>query len=850
VRSLKLSLGGRAVAATAFAMPRRDGPVDLYGSAEEAAAGGPARSRAAELSGFWAIVPVPASDGSRRVVLEAVAELEDGGTAAAPLAEVELEPGGASGSAPPPAAAGQPLVAICMTTLDPSPQLFAAQLETIRAQTHANWTLLISDDGSRPEPLERLKAIAAADERIALRAGGGRRGAYRGFERALEMVPADASYVAFADQHGRWAPGKLAALLTELEGGAQLAYSDLRIVDAEGAVLREPAGADPPPEPVATLLHSPVSGAAAAFRRELLSYALPFPQPLGPRARHEDWVAAVASALGPLARVRSCLHDHVPSFAGAHRPAPASRPQGLRARLAAVPFGWREAYFGEFCGTLLWARTLAERCASAAPRRRRRRLRALAWGGRARRLALLAPFALGKGGAETRRAARRLLRALAWPAMISNLARRRPAARRYFDASLPPAVRDALALAPKRPAGAAELDRRLRPLSLAASPAAPRRVNLLLPAIDPAGLFGGYIGIYNLARRLAESGQRPRLVPVGYDHAALPQDWRGRIESHGGLEGLFDRVEVGFARAGEPLEANPADAFLASSWWTAHVAHRALAELGEGGRFVYLIQDYEPSFYPAGSWAALAHESYELPHRALFSTELLREYFRRHRIGVYAASEEQGSRDSVSFQHAIAAVEPGPLTAEAAAGKRLLFYARSEEYAPRNLFDVAVLALADLVAEGAIDSTWTLTGVGTLTGAERIDLGGGVSMRVVSRQTEERYLDLLRGHDVGLSLMYSPHPSLVPLEMAAAGQIAVTNSFENKTRAALAAISENLIAAEPTLGGIESGLREAIAAAGDLERRRRGAAVAWSRDWDRSLDDATLAPVLAWLDER
>ena len=46
--------------------------------------------------------------------------------------------------------------------------------------------------------------------------------------------------------------------------------------------------------------------------------------------------------------------------------------------------------------------------------------------------------------------------------------------------------------------------------------------------------------------------------------------------------------------------------------------------------------------------------------------------------------------------------------------------------------------------------------------------------------------------------MYTPHPSLVPMEMARPGMLTVTNTFENKTAEKLAAISPNLIAAEPT----------------------------------------------------
>jgi hypothetical protein len=96
--------------------------------------------------------------------------------------------------------------------------------------------------------------------------------------------------------------------------------------------------------------------------------------------------------------------------------------------------------------------------------------------------------------------------------------------------------------------------------------------------------------------------------------------------------------------------------------------------------------------------------------------------------------------------------------------------------------------------------------------------------------------------------MYTPHPSLVPIEMASAGMLAVTNSFENKTAAAMAAISSNLITAEPSVDGVQAGLREAIAGVDDFSRRRRGSEVHWSSDWNQSLDDELIDRVGFFLD--
>ena len=56
----------------------------------------------------------------------------------------------------------------------------------------------------------------------------------------------------------------------------------------------------------------------------------------------------------------------------------------------------------------------------------------------------------------------------------------------------------------------------------------------------------------------------------------LPADWREQVESYSGLDGLFDKVEVAFARDRDaPVEINPRDRFVATTWWTAHIAAAA-----------------------------------------------------------------------------------------------------------------------------------------------------------------------------------------------------------------------------------------------------------------------------------
>jgi hypothetical protein len=389
---------------------------------------------------------------------------------------------------------------------------------------------------------------------------------------------------------------------------------------------------------------------------------------------------------------------------------------------------------------------------------------------------------------------------------------------------------------------------KVEPLRLNVSAPAPR-LNLLLPTIDLSYVFGGYIAKLNLARRLADRGFRVRIVLVDWCDFR-PAEWSRRLASFEGLAGLFDRVEI--ASAADRRKALPVsrdDAFVATTWWTAHLAHAAARELGRE-RFVYLIQEYEPFTFAMGAFAAAAAQSYGFPHDAVFSTELLRRWFRERRLGVYEKGEEAGDRRSVSFENAITAV--GPVAAGELANRsprRLLFYARPEGHAARNMFELGILALERAVERGAFLGAWELDGIGTVGRGGRVDLGAGASLRLLPRLSQDAYREVLRAHDVGLSLMYTPHPSLVPLEMASAGMLVVTNTFENKTAERLRAISPNLLPVEPTLDAVTAGLVHAAAAVEDVERRAAGSAVAWSTDWDDSFGGGVLDRIAAFVED-
>ena len=363
---------------------------------------------------------------------------------------------------------------------------------------------------------------------------------------------------------------------------------------------------------------------------------------------------------------------------------------------------------------------------------------------------------------------------------------------------------------------------------------------MLIPTVDLRHLFGGYIAKFNLARKLAEQGHRVRIVTVD-PTPPLPDDWRDQVEAYSGLSGAMSRIEVAFAREDGSLTISPNDRFVATTWWTAYHARDAVARTRHE-RFLYLIQEYEPFTFVMGSWAAVAMETYNFPHTALFSTEFLRSYFRAHDFGVYAAGADAGDRDSISFRNAITAVEPPPVAELADRdSRRLLFYARSEPHAKRNMFELGLIAISRAIESGVFGDEWEYFGIGSVSGRGRVALAQGAQLEILPRRSQAEYGAMLGEHDIGLSLMFTPHPSLVPIEMASAGLLTVTNTFDTKTADRLRAISPNLIAADPSIEGVTAGLADAVARSGDHEARVSGAAVDWSDDWEQSFGPDVLA---------
>ena len=317
----------------------------------------------------------------------------------------------------------------------------------------------------------------------------------------------------------------------------------------------------------------------------------------------------------------------------------------------------------------------------------------------------------------------------------------------------------------------------LTPLEALPSAETSPRLNLLVPSVNPEHVFGGIAtGLRVFRFLLAETGWAGRIVvtddgPRADGLANLAEFPAAPLEDDAAVP---RRLVAANDRYGRRLPVRRHDVFLATAWWTAYSA-RAMAEgMPPAQRprapLLYLVQDFEPGFYPWSTRYMLALSTYRAERTVpIFNTSLLRDYFVR---------QDLPFAESYCFEPALHPRLRSRLEAAGAAArrKRLLVYGRPG--VERNAFALIVAGLEAWLAQDREAREWEFVSAGQPH--PDIPLAGGGVLRAVGRLDLEAYADLLESASLGLSLMVSPHPSYPPLEMACFGVRVLTNHFANK----------------------------------------------------------------------
>lgn len=315
----------------------------------------------------------------------------------------------------------------------------------------------------------------------------------------------------------------------------------------------------------------------------------------------------------------------------------------------------------------------------------------------------------------------------------------------------------------------------LRRPSFVASPRSGYRLNLVVPTVDRAGTFGGIRTALDLFEAIGAEVPERRIVSLASKQPEGATAAPGYTAVAGGNDLAAPLQLVHASRRSDELAIRRDDVFVATYWTSAElvarIRHWQASTYGLAPeRFGYVIQDFEPGFYPFSAEWMLARATYDQPAQTIgvYNTSALRDYF--HGTGIRFEQEYTFEpRLLPELRVAMAA----PRTARS---RTIVAYGRPGT--PRNAFPAIVGGLRAWLAANADASRWDLVSVGR--SHPDIDLGGGAVLRSIGKLDLDAYAALLRRAAIGISLMISPHPSYPPLEMAHLGMLVLTNRFGDK----------------------------------------------------------------------
>ncbi|MBR3614690.1 MAG: glycosyltransferase family 2 protein [Clostridia bacterium] len=186
------------------------------------------------------------------------------------------------------------------------------QIDSILNQTHAEFRLLISDDGSIDGTREVLNEYKQKDNRIEVFMQEKNLGVVKNFEFLLEKVKA--KYYMFSDQDDIWKETKIEKSLKKIEEGFDLVYSDLEVVDENLNVtyksywklkgiynkIKKYNNFN------ALYLNNFVTGCTLISRKELIKSFMPLPN-TSKFVLHDYWISLIISQNGKIAYVEEPL---------------------------------------------------------------------------------------------------------------------------------------------------------------------------------------------------------------------------------------------------------------------------------------------------------------------------------------------------------------------------------------------------------------------------------------------------------------------------------------------------------------------------------------------------------------
>ncbi len=267
------------------------------------------------------------------------------------------------------------------------------------------------------------------------------------------------------------------------------------------------------------------------------------------------------------------------------------------------------------------------------------------------------------------------------------------------------------------------------------------------------------------------------------------------------------------------------DQFITTSWWTT----ASLLNTVDTKKIIYLLQEDERMFYPFGDDRLFASRIMHNPNiRYVINTKLLYDH-------LSATGLEHLKYSGTWFEPAF----PKSVYSwnqRARQKRRFLFYARPNNL--RNLYSLGIDVVEKAISTGLLnEQDWDIYFVGK----DIPDLLFGKNCKPIRLEnlSWSDYASLVGTIDVGLCLMYTPHPSYPPLDLAASGAVVVTNTNGLKTN--LDHYSKNIVCAAPNSQDLLKALSSAIALSANSAQRQtnfdnNGLQQNWTESFQQTLN--------------
>jgi hypothetical protein len=332
------------------------------------------------------------------------------------------------------------------------------------------------------------------------------------------------------------------------------------------------------------------------------------------------------------------------------------------------------------------------------------------------------------------------------------------------------------------------------------------RINLVTDSINSGSLYGGVATAIIFCTLLAQKWNC-KLRVITRTERTHEINFFDILRNNG--ISCSRNVEFSFANVAKinstEMDVSEKDIFVTTSWWTTWSTLQSISPK----KIVYLLQEDERMFYPHGEDHLLATQTISNSNiRFLINTRQLFDHFIREG---FTNIKEQGSWFEPAFSKNTYYLDK---TSGKREKKKFFFYARPNNL--RNLFYLGLEVIDCAVSRGILNlDEWDLFFVGK--DIPLVKIGGSCNPIRIQGLNWIEYAQFIRSVDLGLCLMYTPHPSYPPLDLAASGGVVVTNRFGIKEN--LDAYSKNIICKEPNVESLVQGIDEGIKISCDMNLR-------------------------------